>query len=93
MIILFKLFLLIVLVQLAVRHEPLQERPLLLAALYAIGNLVLDLSFVDVNVMVLALGLAVLALAWLYFATLARLAEAGPFWWLVLLLGLPIILI
>lgn len=95
MALLFKLLVLVALARLTVQYDPLQERPWLLALIYAVGAAVFDAAgFVVPSIGLLALLVTgAFLLSWLYFWLLAKLAEAGALWWLVLLFGLPIILL
>lgn len=95
MLLVFKVFLIASLIQMTVRYDPLQERPWLLAVLYAIGVAVFDtMGWVSPSFGILALLVAgAFFLSWLYFWLLAKLMDTGALWWLVVVLGLPIILL
>jgi hypothetical protein len=89
----FKLFLLISVVKLTVDHDPLRERPLFIAVLYTLGNAFLEsLVVARWGEWLIRSGLVFL-LSWLYFWLLSKLEDAGVLWWLICLLGVPIILL
>jgi len=95
MLFVFKVFLIASLIQMTVRYDPLQERPWLLAVIYALGVTMFDaMGWVSPSLGMLALRVAAaFLLSWLYFWLLAKLMDTGALWWLVVLLGLPIILL
>lgn len=86
-----KLFLLIALIRLGIQYDPFQERPWLLALVYALGSGFVNLSFGAGWLLGFGLMIGSFLVGWLYFALLTWLAEAGPFWWLICLVGLPLI--
>jgi hypothetical protein len=92
-----KFFFLFGLVRASVKFEPLQERPILLAALYTAGIAFLSWAFLLNQMATIPwrqweLWLAKsFGLAWLYFWLLGRLEDAGVVWWIVLLAGFGLV--
>lgn len=91
---LLKVFFLASLVRLCVTYDPLNERPLFMAVLYAAGSLVFNMVILEPNPWIWwgRIGLGLL-LAWGYFWLLGKLGDAEGLFWLVVILGLTIVLI
>jgi len=90
---LMKVFVLIALIKISVTSDPLQERPYILAILYAVAVAFLNSVFWQGLTPWLATTVGGFLFSWLYFWLLARLEGAGLIWWVVCLLGIPLILL
>ena len=69
------------------------EQPLLCAGLYAVIHLLIGLMFGAPFWLMVILSTIILAVAALYFWLLDKLEGSGPVWWLVFILGLPVLVI
>lgn len=69
------------------------EQPFLCAGLYALFHLLVGLALGAPFFWILLFSTIILAVAVLNFWLLDKLEGAGPIWWLVFILGLPVMVI
>lgn len=93
MLLLFKVFLLASLVRLMVLHDALNERPLFMAVCYTLGAWFLNALMPPGRPYWALWMLGGFLLTWLYFWLLSRIEDAEVVWWLVLVIGLPLVVI
>jgi hypothetical protein len=66
------------------------EQPLLCAGVYATIHFLVGLAFGAPFWVMVMLSVIILAIGALYFWLLDKLEGSGPIWWLVFILGLPV---